>query len=90
MGDDNQDEKRYRRLGFKPQKEIIYNKFLPYSNLLDDESLRLFIDIKTNLYKAVMLREMRPGCVLWVSRLNKLVFYVLYELPLFIKKKFIV
>lgn len=71
MDDDNHEEGRYKRLGFKPQKEIIYNKFLPYSEQIDDESLQLFTDIKTNLYKAVMLREMRPGCVLWVSRLNK-------------------
>lgn len=71
MDDDNKEEKRYKKLGFKPQKEIIYNRFLPYADKLDDESLKLYTDIKTNLVKSVMLREMRPGCILWASRLNK-------------------
>lgn len=71
MDDDNYEESRVKKLGFKPQKEIIYNRLLPYADKLDDESFKLYTDIKTNLVKAVMLREMRPGCVLWVSRLNK-------------------
>lgn len=71
MDEDSIEEERYKKLGFKPQKEIIYNRFLPYADKLDDESLKLYTDIKTNLVKSVLLREMRPGCVLWVSRLNK-------------------
>lgn len=71
MDDDSIEDSRIRHLGFKPQKEVIYNKFLPYADVLDDESLKLYTDIKTNLVKAVMLREIRPGCVLWISRLNK-------------------
>ncbi|KAJ8979648.1 hypothetical protein NQ317_001355 [Molorchus minor] len=62
---------RYEKLGFKPQKENIYNKFLPYADELDEESTKLFVDIKTNLIKSVLAREMRPGCALWTSRLNK-------------------
>lgn len=63
--------KRVAELGFKPQKENVYNKLLPYADQLDKESARLFSDIKTNLVKSVLAREMRPGCALWTSRLNK-------------------
>lgn len=64
-------EERFKVLGFKPQKENVYNKLLPYAEKLDDESNRLFSDIKTNLIKSVLAREMRPGCMVWTSRLNK-------------------
>lgn len=62
---------RSKTLGFIPQKENAYNKLLPYADKLDEESTTLFHDIKTNLVKAVLAREMRPGCALWTSRLNK-------------------
>lgn len=55
----------------KPQKENVYNKFLPYADELEEESAKLFNDIKTNLVKSVLAREMRPGCALWTSRLIK-------------------
>ncbi|KAJ8924060.1 hypothetical protein NQ315_006837 [Exocentrus adspersus] len=65
------EQTRFEKLGFKPQKENVYNKLLPYGEQLDEESNKLFADIKTNLVKAVLAREMRPGCALWTSRLNK-------------------
>lgn len=55
----------------KPQKENHYNRLLPYADEIDDESEKLFVDIKTNLIKSVLAQEMRPGCALWTSRLNK-------------------
>lgn len=55
----------------KPQKENVYNKLLPYGAGLEEESANLFYDIKSNLIKSVLAREMRPGCALWTSRLNK-------------------
>ncbi|KAK4885236.1 hypothetical protein RN001_001507 [Aquatica leii] len=64
-------DKRLKKLGFKPQKENVYNKLLPYANELDKESKNLFKDIKTNLVKSVLAREIRPGCMVWTSRLNK-------------------
>ncbi|XP_076268331.1 proteasome activator complex subunit 4-like isoform X1 [Rhynchophorus ferrugineus] len=64
-------ERRAAKLGYKPQKENVYNGLLPYAQLLDDESKNLFTAIKTNLVKSVLAREMRPGCALWTSRLNK-------------------
>lgn len=64
-------DERFIKLGFKPQKENVYNKLLPYADKLDEESTKLFTDIKTNLVKSVLAREIRPGCALWTSRLNK-------------------
>lgn len=67
----------------KFQKENVYNKLLPYGDELEEESAKLFADIKSNLIKSVLAREMRPGSALWTSRLNKYVFFLI----IFIKKK---
>lgn len=56
-------------VNIKYQKELIYNKLLPYVGDLEAESQDLLAVIKANLGRAVMLREMQPGCVVWVSRL---------------------
>ncbi|XP_066249765.1 proteasome activator complex subunit 4B-like [Euwallacea similis] len=69
--DETYRERRAAALGFKPQKESVYNELLPYAKHLDLESEKLFLAIKTNLVKAVLAREIRPGCALWTSRLNK-------------------
>ena len=69
--DEDVNKRRYAKLGFKPQKENVYNKLLPYADKLDEESTQLYANIKTNLVKSVLAREMRPGCALWTSRLNK-------------------
>ena len=69
--DDKRIASREAVLGFKPQKEIVYNQLLPYSESLDEESLHSFAVIKTNLAKTVCLREMRPGFIIWTSRLNQ-------------------
>lgn len=55
----------------KSQKENVYNRLLPYGDELEEESAELFENIKSNLIKSVLAREMRPGCALWTSRLNK-------------------
>ncbi|GLH02190.1 Proteasome activator complex subunit 4 [Gryllus bimaculatus] len=64
-------ETRSSILGFKPQKEIVYNKLLPYAQQLDDQSQRMLLEIKTNLGLSVMMREMRPGCGMWTARLKQ-------------------
>lgn len=64
-------KKRIKELGFKPQKEILTNHLLPYSNELDKESQHFLSQVKTNLAKSVMLREMKPACGVWSSRLMK-------------------
>lgn len=60
---------REEQLGFRPQKELIFNKLLPYSNRIDEESQIYLSEIKSNLSRAVLLRELRPGCVAWSGRL---------------------
>ncbi|CAH0594191.1 unnamed protein product [Chrysodeixis includens] len=62
---------RIQALGFKPQKEILTNHILPYAAELDGESTRFLEQVKLNLARAVMLREMKPACGVWSSRLMK-------------------
>lgn len=76
---ESSETERIKKLGFIPQNENVYNKLLPYADELDEESNKLLLDIKTNLIKSVLAREMRPGCALWTSRLNK---YVVCNLPI--------
>ncbi|CAK1553892.1 unnamed protein product [Leptosia nina] len=64
-------EERINLLGFRPQKEILTNHLLPYAKDLDEESNRFLAQIKTNLAKAVMLREMKPACGMWSARLMR-------------------
>uniref|UniRef100_A0A672NHH0 Proteasome activator complex subunit 4B n=1 Tax=Sinocyclocheilus grahami TaxID=75366 RepID=A0A672NHH0_SINGR len=57
-------------LGFVPQKEIVYNKLLPYGDKLDRESNDILAQIKGNLGRAVQLRELWPGVLLWTRKLS--------------------
>lgn len=65
-------------LGYKPQKEVIYNKLLPYSDDIGKEILEQFSTIKKNLSKAVILRDIRPGCIHWVAKLSRFVILVFH------------
>uniref|UniRef100_A0A8C5MEZ8 Proteasome activator subunit 4 n=1 Tax=Leptobrachium leishanense TaxID=445787 RepID=A0A8C5MEZ8_9ANUR len=58
------------RLGFVPQKEIVYNRLLPYAERLDRESNELLAKIKSCLGRAVHLRELWPGALFWTRKLN--------------------
>lgn len=53
------------------QKEVIFNKLLPYADELDNEADALLAKIKANLGRCVMLREIKPGCVIWSNMLHK-------------------
>uniref|UniRef100_A0A665UKH4 Proteasome activator subunit 4b n=1 Tax=Echeneis naucrates TaxID=173247 RepID=A0A665UKH4_ECHNA len=55
--------------GFIPQKEIVYNGLLPYSDWLDREATELLAEIKANLSRAVVLRELWPGATFWARKL---------------------
>uniref|UniRef100_A0A8C9XEB7 Proteasome activator subunit 4 n=1 Tax=Sander lucioperca TaxID=283035 RepID=A0A8C9XEB7_SANLU len=57
-------------LGFVPQKDIVYNKLLPYAHRLDDESNDILSKIKGNLCRAVQLREIWPGVLFWTRKLS--------------------
>lgn len=71
-------EERASSLGYRPQKENAYNKLLPYARHLDEESEKLFGAIKTNLVKSVLAREIRPGCALWTSKLNRYLPFLIF------------
>ncbi|XP_075223188.1 proteasome activator complex subunit 4A-like isoform X2 [Lycorma delicatula] len=68
---DDWSNKRFEKLGFKPQKEDVYNKLLPYSERLDDDSVNMLKEVKGHLGKLIILREMRPGCGMWVVKLQR-------------------
>ncbi|XP_065180850.1 proteasome activator complex subunit 4B-like [Sycon ciliatum] len=52
------------------QKVNPYTQHLPYAELLDEEANEMLQDIITNLSAAILQREIRPGVVFWVSRLD--------------------
>ena len=52
------------------QRESLYNHYLPYAAQLDRDSEEWLQEIKLNLSRAVLLRELRPGLVTWMSRLT--------------------
>lgn len=56
--------------GFVPQKEIVYNGLLPYADRLDLEATALLAQIKANLARAVLLRELWPGVAFWTRKLS--------------------
>lgn len=57
-------------LDFIPQKDIVYNKLLPYADRLDAESNDILSKIKGNLGRAVQLREIWPGVLFWTRKLS--------------------
>ncbi|XP_035386226.1 proteasome activator complex subunit 4A isoform X4 [Electrophorus electricus] len=57
-------------LGFVPQKDIVYNKLLPYAEKLDAESNEILAQIKGNLGRAVQIRELWPGVLFWTRKLS--------------------
>ena len=52
------------------QRENLYNHYLPYTSHLDTESDQWLEEIKLNLSRAVLLKDLRPGVVTWMSRLT--------------------
>ncbi|XP_035261773.1 proteasome activator complex subunit 4B isoform X1 [Anguilla anguilla] len=57
-------------LGFVPQKDIVYNKLLPYADKLDEESNEILGQIKGNLALALQVRELWPGVLFWTRKLS--------------------
>lgn len=60
--------------GKKFQKTLVFNKYLPYADVLDREADELFADIKRNLSVAVQKRELWPGTLFWSNRLSRWVY----------------
>lgn len=53
------------------QKENVFNKLLPYADKLDEEADILLAKIKANLGRSVMLRKIKPDCLVWSNMLHK-------------------
>lgn len=61
---------RQQQLGFKPQKEIHYNKHLPISqDMVDKESNKMLQMIKRELGLAISSSEINPGVGVYASKL---------------------
>ena len=60
---------RVNQLGFEPQKEIPYNRYLPYSHCLDAEALDYLSLIKANIARTLCLND-KHGFQ-WISDLSK-------------------
>lgn len=56
-------------LPFKPQKDIVYNRLLPYNQQLDTEALDYLEQIKSNISRAVLLSD--PRALYWIWDLSK-------------------
>ena len=55
------------------QKELVYNKLLPYANLLHEESNNRLSVIKGFLGRSIQLQDFEVGTVHWVAQLSRLV-----------------
>ena len=58
-------------LGFKPQKEVPYNKILPYADKLDEESNAQLAEIKAQVARSVQLRDIKIGTSHWTGQLSR-------------------
>lgn len=53
------------------QKELKYNKILPYYDKLSEEADRQLAAIKTGLGHSILMREVTPGFFHWSFELSK-------------------
>ncbi|GAB6022437.1 hypothetical protein CHUAL_006550 [Chamberlinius hualienensis] len=56
------------------QKFLIYSKYVPYASSIDKESDKFLAEIKANLGKVVLTRDLKPGCYFWVFQLERYIF----------------
>ena len=64
-------DSREKSLGFLPQRETPYNRLLPYSDKLDDESNQQLGEIKAQLSNVIQLRDVKIGASHWTGQLQK-------------------
>ncbi|CAB0032035.1 unnamed protein product [Trichogramma brassicae] len=60
------------------QRANPFNKLLPYSDVLEVEADAMLADIKANLGRCVMQRDIKIGAVAWTKMLHK--YIILYDL----------
>ena len=62
---------RIEKLGFQPQREIPYNKLLPYADRIDEESNAHFAEIKAQLGRTIQMRDIKIGASHWCGQLTR-------------------
>lgn len=55
------------------QKPNVYNKFLPFYDTIEQQSVSALKEIRENLSRIIQLRELRPGFPLWSSKLQQFI-----------------
>ena len=58
-------------VGRKVQREIPYNKHLPYAEVLDKESEDLLREIKAGIGRSIQYRDIKIGTTHWTGQLAK-------------------
>ena len=59
-----EEEKKY-------QKPLVYNKHLPYADVIESEAVEKLSLIKKNLSVAVQKRDVTYGYIYWIRRLQR-------------------
>jgi len=67
-------------LGFTPQRENAYNKFLPHSELQDGDSSKFLAELRKNFAQCLLGNDITNGCVKWTINLHK--YIILYGLKM--------
>jgi hypothetical protein len=73
-------EMRKNKLGFYPQREKLYNHYLPYSQQIDDEIVQYLSHIKANISRSLILNDWNAfSGFSWIEELSKylLIFQIL-------------
>ncbi|XP_077536244.1 proteasome activator complex subunit 4-like [Haemaphysalis longicornis] len=52
------------------QKPLVFNRLLPYRERIEDEAAALLDEIKTNLGRSVLLRQVKPAAEFWAGHLS--------------------
>jgi len=71
---------RSQVLGFQPQRENAYNKFLPHSELQDEDSKKFLAELRKNFAQCLLGNDIANGCVKWTINLHK--YIILYGLKM--------
>ncbi|CAF1069783.1 unnamed protein product [Rotaria sp. Silwood1] len=56
------------------QKPNIYNKYLPFYELIKQQGYKLFNEIKENLSRTIQLAEFEPGFSFWSAKLERFIY----------------
>ena len=57
--------------GRKVQREIPYNRYLPYADVLEKEAEEHLREIKAGLGRSIQFRDVKIGTIHWTGQLTK-------------------